>query len=149
MNRITLTGNLTRNPQCAITPAGIPVCNFTIAVNRRKRVAGKIDRYATQYFRVTTWRGLADLCAKHLTKGRSVTVTGELTADAYIGNDSLPHISLDVNADEVEFMGGHVNIDLSHSDSDDIISQESFDRLESHTQEDPLPVTIEDSDLPF
>ena len=112
-------------------------------------MAGKIDRYATQYFRVTTWRGLADLCAKHLTKGRSVTVTGELTADAYIGNDSLPHISLDVNADEVEFMGGHVNIDLSHSDSDDIISQESFDRLESHTQEDPLPVTIEDSDLPF
>ena len=98
MNKIVLIGNVTNQPEKRATPNGVSVTSFTIAVNRRGQ-----DKQ-TDFFRINAWRGLADTCAKYLSKGRKVAVVGELQARTYDGKDGKTRISLEVQADEVEFL---------------------------------------------
>lgn len=103
MNKIYLTGNLTRDPEVRATQAGIQVCNFTIAVNRRFKDAQTGER-ETDFFNVVAWRQLADLCGKYLAKGRKVAVIGEMHSRSYGGRDGAKKTAWDVVADEVEFL---------------------------------------------
>lgn len=100
MNKVVLIGNLTRNPEMRRTESGIPVCNFTLAVNKRSQG----DHPEADYFRVTAWRGLAENCGKYLGKGRKACVIGTVSASAYIGQDGGPRASMEVTADDVEFL---------------------------------------------
>ena len=68
MQRITLIGNLTRDPETRATPNGVTVCSFTVAVSRKYAPEGK-DKI-TDYFRVNVWRQLGDICARYLSKGK-------------------------------------------------------------------------------
>ena len=102
MNKVFLIGNLTKDPELRVTQGGLSICSFTIAVNRRRSAeAGQND---ADYFRVTAWRQLGENCAKYLAKGRKVSVVGTVSASAYAGNDGKPRASLEVTADEVEFL---------------------------------------------
>lgn len=102
MNKAFLIGNLARDPELRTTQSGVPVCTFTIAVNRRQTAqAGQPE---ADFFRVTTWRQLAEICAKWLIKGKKVSVIGSVSASAYMGNDGQPRASIEINADEVEFL---------------------------------------------
>lgn len=124
MNNATLIGNLVRDPELRTTKDGIPVCVFTIAVNRGR------DKGA-DFFRVTTWRGLAENCAKYLLKGSKVGVVGAVSLNTYDGRDGKTHASIEINATEVEFLTPR----SERSDADDSGL--------TYTPVDP------DSDLPF
>ena len=102
MNKITLIGNLTHDPEVRSTPSGVTVCTFTIAVNRR--FANQNGERQTDFFRINAWRQLGDTCARYLAKGRKVAVIGELQARTYEAADGTTRMSLDVSADEVEFL---------------------------------------------
>ena len=102
MNKIVLIGNLTHDPETRSTPNGVTVCSFTIAVNRR--FASQGGEKQTDFFRINAWRQLGDLCARYLTKGRKVAVIGELQARTYEAKDGTTRLSLDVSADEVDFL---------------------------------------------
>lgn len=102
MNKIMLIGNLTRDPELRSTSSGVTVCSFTIAVNRRFAQQG--GERQTDFFRINAWRQLGETCARYLAKGRKVAVIGELQARTYQGNDGATRMSLDVLADEVEFL---------------------------------------------
>ena len=102
MKQIVIIGNLCRDPELRTTQSGIPVCSFTVAVNRRKTPeAGQPE---ADFFRVTTWRKLAELCSKYLAKGRKVAVVGEISLQQYNDANGLPRYSMEVQADEVEFL---------------------------------------------
>lgn len=101
MNRITLIGNLTRDPELSETQSGIAVCRFAIAVNRRRTSEGEPQ---TDFFNVTAWRGLAESVARYCKKGNKVAVTGSVQIRTYEGNDGVKRTSVDVVADEVEFL---------------------------------------------
>ena len=102
MNKIMLIGNLTRDPELRSTASGVTVCSFTIAVNRRFAQQG--GERQTDFFRINAWRQLGETCARYLSKGRKVAVIGELQARTYQSNDGTTRMSLDVSADEVEFL---------------------------------------------
>ena len=102
MNKITLIGNLTHDPEVRSTPSGVTICTFTIAVNRR--FANQSGEKQTDFFRINAWRQLGDTCARYLQKGRKVAVIGELQARTYEASDGTTRMSLDVSADEVEFL---------------------------------------------
>ncbi len=102
MNKITLIGNLTKDPETRATPSGVTVCTFTIAVNRR--FADADGERKTDFFRINAWRQLGESCARYLSKGRKVAVLGELQARTYEAKDGSTRMSLDVSADEVEFL---------------------------------------------
>ena len=103
MNKVTIIGNLTRDPELRSTRDGISVCSFTVAVNRRVRNA-EAGQPEADFFRVTAWRQLGEICAKYLAKGRKVSVTGSVSASAYTAQDGTARASLEVTADDVEFL---------------------------------------------
>lgn len=102
MNKIFLIGNLTADPEMRTTPNGVNACSFTIAVNPRFTAQGSEPK--PQYFRITAWRGLGENCSRFLSKGKKACVVGELTARTYEAKDGTTRVSLEVNADEVEFL---------------------------------------------
>ena len=70
MNKIILIGNLTRDPELRTTPNGVSVCDFTIAVNRRKFGQQAQDGADADFFRITVWRQQGENCAMYLAMGR-------------------------------------------------------------------------------
>ena len=102
MNKITLIGNLTADPVLRATPNGTSVCSFTLAVSRR--FPGADGQKVTDFFNIVAWRGLADTCHKYLARGKKAAVIGELQARTYTAKDGTTRMSLDVGADEVEFL---------------------------------------------
>jgi len=104
LNKLFIIGNLTRDPELRTTSSGIPVCTFTVAVNRRRSSSAEAGQPDADFFRVTTWRQLAENCNRYLAKGRKVGVVGTLTLQSFVGNDGQTRYSLEVQADEVEFL---------------------------------------------
>src|SRR3954462_8039000 len=78
INRVVLTGNLTRDPELRNLPSGMAVCSLRIACNtRRKDGSGNwVDK--PNYFDVTVWGAQGENCAQYLSKGRPVAVDGRL-----------------------------------------------------------------------
>lgn len=104
MNKIFLIGNLTRDPEMRTTGSGVSVCTFTVAVNRRRSGNAEAGQPEADFFRVSAWRQLGENCNRFLAKGRKVGVTGSLSLQTYTGNDGQQRASLEVTADEVEFL---------------------------------------------
>lgn len=113
MNKITLIGNLTNDPDLKTTNNGVQVCTFTIAVNRR------FSKDQTDFFRINVWRNLGETCKKYLAKGRKVAVIGELQARTYQTKDGKTMMSLDVQADEVEFLSSATSTASAAKPSED------------------------------
>lgn len=101
MNSLTIIGNVTKDPELRTTPAGKTVCNFSVAVNRRKKVEGQPD---ADFFRVSAWGELADVCQKFITKGKKVCVVGSVGVHTYTTTKGEPAANLEVLAREVEFL---------------------------------------------
>jgi len=102
MNKLTIIGNLTRDPELRTTSSGINVCTFTVAVNRRR--SANSNQPEADFFRVSAWRQLGENCQRYLAKGRKVAVVGAVSVQTYVGNDGTTRASLEVNADDVEFL---------------------------------------------
>lgn len=102
MNRITLIGNLVRDPESGSTQSGASFTRFTIAVNRP--YANDQGERVADYFDIVTWRNLADRCAKYLFKGSKVGIVGSVQQRQYEDRDGIKRTSFDVVADEVEFL---------------------------------------------
>lgn len=136
MQRLIITGNLTKDPETRTTPNGNTVCSFTVAVNRKKTSEPQTD-----FFRVNAWGKLGELCGRFLGKGRKVAVVGELQARTYESNGQT-RLSLDVVADEVEFLTPAENAEAKPAKK----SKENSDGY-NKTAEDEL--TAYSGDLPF
>lgn len=105
MNKCFIIGNLTRDPELRSTPNGIAVCNFTVAVNRRRAAGAEASQGPeADFFRVTAWRQLGENCNRYLAKGRKVAVVGSVQVSTYTAQDGATRASLDVMADDVEFL---------------------------------------------
>lgn len=99
MNKLTIIGNLTRDPETRVTAGGKNVCTFTVAVNRRVAKSEETD-----FFRVSAWEKTADLCQRYLSKGRKVAVVGPVSLNSYTANNGENRANLEVYAETVEFL---------------------------------------------
>ena len=102
MNKITIIGNLTKDPELRTTQAGVSVCGFTVAVNRPKTPNNQDP--GADFFNVNAWRGLGENCAKYLAKGSKVAVVGRISVRTW-EKDGKHGASLELLADDVEFVG--------------------------------------------
>ena len=97
-----IVGNLTRDPELHTTQAGQNVCDFTVAVNRRR--TNNNGQPEADFFRVSAWNQLGENCQRYLAKGRKVLVIGPVSARTYQANDGTTRVSQEVMATEVEFL---------------------------------------------
>ncbi len=102
MNKCIFIGNLTRDPEHQTTGSGVSLCRFSIAVNRT--YANANGEREVDYINIVAWRGLADNCAKYLTKGSKVCVVGSLQTRSYEDKDGNKRYATDIVAEDVEFV---------------------------------------------
>jgi single-strand DNA-binding protein len=104
-NKITIVGNLGRDPELRYTAQGTPVCSFSIATNeRRKDRTGEMQDHTT-WFRVTLWNRMAETASQYLQKGKQVYIEGRLRVEEYIDRDGKPRHSLEVFGTDMQFIG--------------------------------------------
>lgn len=98
---VTIVGNITGDPELRFTPNGVPVGNFSVAVNARTFVNGEWKDGDVSFFRVNVWRGLAENCADSLRKGNRVIVTGTLIQRSWEDNEGNNRTVVEITASEV------------------------------------------------
>lgn len=140
MNKIIITGNLTRDPELRQTESGKSVTNFTVAVRRPFKAE------ETDFFPVVVWGKQAESCAKYLSKGRKVGVSGFLYSREYKTSDGSPRRVMEICAEDVEF--------LSYNESDEQKPVKSKPTLKPTVDDlpdfnEPKQTSIDDNDLPF
>lgn len=143
MQKFVAIGNLTRDPDYSETSSGVAVCRFAIAVNRRYTTAN--GERETDFFNVTAWRGLAETVAKYCKKGQKVAVIGTIQIRQYEANDGSTRTSVEVVADEVEFLSS------KSGDSENGGNSGNSGRAgnAARTRRSTLETLDEDSDIPF
>lgn len=101
LNKVIIMGRLTADPEFRQTQSGIPVCTFTVAVDRNysKDPAEK----KADFLRITAWRSTAEFISRYFVKGKPILVEGRLQNDDYTDNNGVKHYSYNIVADSVSF----------------------------------------------
>jgi single-strand DNA-binding protein len=105
INRVIVTGNLTRDPELRSTPSGTSVCKLRVAVNSRRRDSSGEWVDKPNYFDVTVWGAQGENCANYLSKGRPVAVDGRLDWHEWETQDGNKRQAVEIIADSVQFLG--------------------------------------------
>lgn len=145
INKVMITGNLTREPELRSTPSGVSVLSFGVAVNDRRRngSTGEWENYAN-FVDCSIFGARAEALSRILTKGMKVAIEGKLRYSTW-EKDGVRRSKLDVNVDEIEFLsrnpdgggggGGGISQPVSGGSEADI---------------PPAPeITVYDEDIPF
>ena len=112
-NKITIIGNLGKDPELRYTPQGVAVCSFSMATNEKRK-----DADITTWFKVTLWRQQAEAAAKYLKKGSQVYIAGRLSIEEYTDKEGKNRYALDVQASDMHFIGGHEPTqEVAHGDA--------------------------------
>ena len=105
MNKIIVIGNLGRDPEMRYTPSGQAVTSFSVASSRRYRTAEGEQREETEWFNVSAFGRLSEICNQYLTRGQQVYVEGRLRGRSYTDRDGQPRYSLDIMLTEMQMLG--------------------------------------------
>ncbi|MBQ3017120.1 MAG: single-stranded DNA-binding protein [Clostridia bacterium] len=102
-NKVILIGNMTADPELKQTAAGISVCSFSIAVNRRfaKPEQGQQN---VDFINIVTWRQSAEFVSRYFKKGNPILVCGQLQTRTWTDNQGQKRYATEVVADEVSFV---------------------------------------------
>ena len=145
INRVTVTGNLTRDPELRSIPSGTSVCKLRIAVNsRRKDASGQwVDK--PNYFDVTVWGAQGENCAQYLQKGRGVAIDGRLEWREWDTPEGQKRQAVEIIADTVQFLGSPRDGDGGGG------GQRGGFQQTAELRPDPVPAggASADDDIPF
>ncbi|MEK7171217.1 MAG: single-stranded DNA-binding protein [Patescibacteria group bacterium] len=99
LNRATIVGNLTRDPETKVIPSGQTVSSFAVATNRRWKDKDGNTKEDTQYHEITVWGKLGELAAQMLSKGKKVYVEGRLQTNSWEGTDGAKRSRTEIVAE--------------------------------------------------
>jgi single-strand DNA-binding protein len=105
INRVTLTANLTKDPELRSTGSGTSVCKLRVACNTRRRDASGEWVDKPNYFDVTVWGAQGENCATYLQKGRPVAIDGRLEWREWDDQSGNKRQAVEIIADTVQFLG--------------------------------------------
>jgi len=121
-------GRLTRDPELRHTAEGVPVCTFTLAVDRR------MAKDKTDFLEIVAWRKTAEFCSKYLTKGSRVVVIGPIQTRTWENDNGQKRKKTEIIAEEVHFADSKRK---ANNDTDYGLAYEEFTEV------------VDDNELPF
>ena len=107
MNKVTLIGRLTKDPELRYTSSNIAVASFTLAVDRGY-TSPNGERQA-DFLNIVVWRKPAENVKKFLTKGSQVAVDGSIQTRSYDDQNGQKRYITEILANSVEFLGSKGN----------------------------------------
>jgi len=144
-NKIILIGNLGRDPELRYTPQGTAVCDFSVAVNDRKRDKAGEWQDVTTWFKITFWGKQAENASKFLTKGRQAYIEGRLQVEEWTDRDGNNRFTLAVQGSELQFLSeGRGEASETSSGSGNSSFNNSEDEFSGQSS-----VNASDDDIPF
>ena len=141
LNKVMLIGNVGQDPELRYTPDGNPVANFSIAVNRRRRV-GEEYKDETEWFNIVCFSRTAENVNQYLSKGQKVYVEGRFQSSEYVGQDGNQRKSFEVIANEVTFLS--TRSEAESANQNNLQSNEKAETIATETGTEE-----EDKDLPW
>ena len=129
INTVTIVGNLGQDPEIRYTASGVPVANFTVAVNEvyKGKDGQKVKK--VHWFRVSAFQRLAEVIGEYCAKGSKVGVRGQLQQRTWQDSEGLNHNLVEIRARELELLSGKNG--------------------NPATMEEDVPVAAEDDEIPF
>ncbi len=124
LNKVTLIGNLTRDPELRYTPQGTAVCQFGLATNRDWTTAQGERKEEVQYHRIIAWSKLAELCSQLLVKGSKVYVEGRIVYRSFEGKDGVQRNITEIVMDNMIVLSGKSAGTKVAEESSEVISKE-------------------------
>lgn len=103
VNRVLLTGNLTKDPELRETSTGVSVCELRLAVNAVVKKDGNYES-KPNYFQVNCWGKMGENCAQYLNKGSKVAIDGRLEWQRWESKEGQTNSRVVVVANQVEFL---------------------------------------------
>jgi len=151
VNRATIVGRLTRDPESRTTPNGTTVTSFGVATNFVYKNKDGQKTETVEYHNIVTWRKLAEIAAQYLKKGRRVLVEGRLQTRTWEANDGTKRQRTEIIADNI------IMLDSSKSPLEPEVASASPAEPPAPTEEPPLENTqnkksndeISVEDIPF
>ena len=129
-NKAIIGGRLTADVELKMTPSGISVCTFSVAVNRK--VARGAEQ-KTDFIECVAWRKNAEFISKHFRKGSSIMVVGELQKRSWQDNSGNKRSAIEVVVDEVRF------VDSKSESNDAGVPYGDTSHFEELNEDDELP----------
>jgi single-strand DNA-binding protein len=153
INRVVMTGNLTRDPELRSTPGGSSVCKLRIACNTRRK-NGQTGEWEEKpnFFDVTVWGAQGENCSRYLSKGRPVAIDGRLEWREWDAPDGQKRQSVDIIADSVQFLGGRDDAGGGNGNGYSVSRAASESDVPVHTgdfETAPVAAGGSDDDIPF
>lgn len=102
MNKVTLIGRMTSNPELKLTNNGQKICRFSLAVNRQFKNADG-ERKA-DFINCMAWQQRADLINNYVHKGDLIAIEGRIQVSSYIATDGTKRYMTDVIVEQIEFL---------------------------------------------
>ena len=166
LNKATLIGNLTHDPELRYTPQGNAVCTFSMATNRQWATESGEKKDEAEFHRIVSWNKLAEICAQFLGKGRKVYIEGRLQTRDWETKDGAKRQTTEIVANEMIILdsrrdgggssggGGGSNFDIDTAAIDEIDNQAKSDNKSGPKKSSKKKVSKKtskstDDDIPF
>ena len=106
VNKVTLIGNLGRDPEVRYAPSGSAICNVAIATSRswKDKTSGERQE-ETEWHRVVFYDRLAEIAGEYLKKGKSVYIEGRLKTRKWTDKEGAEKYTTEIMADKMEMLG--------------------------------------------
>lgn len=104
MNKIIITGRLSRDPELKTTNNGVEFCNFSVAVDRRHKDADGTRK--ADFFNVTAWRQAGVFVNQYFKKGDGINIEGRMESRKYVDKEGNNRTAWEVQVDNIEFSHG-------------------------------------------
>jgi single-strand DNA-binding protein len=149
-NKVTLMGNLTRDPETRTTPGGQSVTSFTLAVNRTWRNANGENQENVSYIDCVAWGKPGEIIAQYLGKGRALLVSGRLDQRSWDDKESGQKRSkIEVVVEDFNFVDSRTDAGASN-----VVSSAPMAKPVKKTKDDVIIEDIGDEpinldDIPF
>lgn len=104
VNKVILIGHLGKDPEVRQTPSGATVCTFSLATTERFKNKQGDQQERTDWHNIVTWAKLAEICGKHLHKGKQVYIEGRIQTRSYDDKEGNKRYTTEIVADSMQML---------------------------------------------
>jgi single-strand DNA-binding protein len=144
LNRATLLGRLTRDPEIRSTPTGQSVATIGIATGRVWTDQAGVKQERTEFHNCVLWGKLADIAGQYLSKGRKVYIEGRIETRDWTGQDGVKRYRTEIVVENMIMLDGARGTGTPNSTSP-TSPQNDFPTQNSSSPDDEIKV----EDIPF
>lgn len=145
VNKVILVGHLGKDPELRYLEGNVSVASFPLATSETYNKDGKkIEQ--TEWHNVVMWRGLADVAAKFLSKGRLVYIEGKLRTRTYEDKEGLRRYTTEIVAESFNILGRRSDFESPNNQQTTSgpaaavqTQEQQVDFTENNEEEDGLP----------